>query len=332
MQIVTSARKRLALLDVPAHQVEEFEQSGEIPRTVHIHSPFEGVVINVGAREGQYISPRTELYMIADLSVVWLYADVYEYELPWIQEGDQAEIEVSAVPGRKFTGKISYIYPYMEPNTRTVKVRFELDNKEGLLKPEMFANIYIMSQKQVDAIVVPSEAIVRSGDRSQVFVVVEHGKFEPREVTLGMASRGETQILKGVFPGEEIVTSAQFLIDSESKLREATAKMMESINARDSSATTTNGSHDMSAMHDMEGMDHSEDNHDMQNMEGMDHSEDNHDMQNMEGMDHSEENHNMQNMEGMDHSEERSDMQNMEGMEHSGEMDSMRNEDGMNHD
>lgn len=292
VQIVASARKRLDLLDVPAHQVEEFELSREVPRTVHIHSPFEGVVIKVGAREGQYISPRTELYMIADLSVVWVHADVYEYELPWIKEGDEAEIEVSAVPGRIFTGTISYIYPYMEPNTRTVKVRIVLDNTEGLLKPEMFANISIMSQKQVDAVVVPAEAIVRSGDRNQIFVVVGHGKFEPREVILGMSSSGEIQILKGLAPGEEVVTSAQFLIDSESKLREATAKMMDAINAGNSSAN-------------MEGME-------MESME----------MEDME----------MEDMEGIQDSGEMDQKRKMEEMEHSDGMDSMQNEGGVNHD
>ncbi|MDK1024287.1 MAG: efflux RND transporter periplasmic adaptor subunit [Gammaproteobacteria bacterium] len=344
MQIVESARKRLELLDVPAHQVEEFEQSGEIPRTVHIHSPFEGVVINIGAREGQYITPRTELYMIADLSVVWLHANVYEYELPWIQEGDAAEIEVSAVPGRIFTGEITYIYPYMEPDTRTVKVRFEIDNREGLLKPEMFANVSIMSRKQVDAVVVPSEAIVRSGARNQLFVVIGHGKFEPREVTLGMSSSGETQILKGLSPGEEVVTSSQFLIDSESKLREATAKMMAAMNASSSSTAVTNGAHDMSAMQSMKGMEHSDDMqimekmehsddmHDMGNMEGMEHSDEMQDMPNMEGMEHPDEMHDMHNMEGMDHSDEMRDMHNMEGMDHSGGMDSTQNEGGMNHD
>lgn len=165
--------------------------------------------------------------MLADLSKVWVYVDIYEYELPWIGEGDVAEMRVVAVPGRIFEGAITYIYPYMEQSTRTVKVRLEFDNSEGLLKPEMFATVNIEAQRQIDAIVVPTEAVVRSGNREQIFVVVGAGRFEPRDVVLGVSTDGLTQVLSGVDAGEEVVTSSQFLIDSESKLREATAKMLE---------------------------------------------------------------------------------------------------------
>jgi len=228
--VVSASRERLESLDVPAHQIRELEESKKVKRVLHIHSPFEGVVMHVGSRVGQYVTPKTELYMIADLSKVWVLVDVYEYELPWIQINDEAEMRVTAVPGRIFRGQITYIYPYMEAKTRTVKVRLEYDNSEGLLKPEMFANITIMAERRIDAMVVPSEAIVRSGTGEQIFVVRGSGKFEPRSVTLGVSSDGFTQVLSGVDSGEEVLTSAQFLIDSESKLKEATAKMMESLN------------------------------------------------------------------------------------------------------
>ncbi len=228
VELVESARERLELFDMAPHQIRELEKTGKIKKYVHIHSPFDGVVIKVGVREGQFVTPRTELYQIADLSRVWVYVDVFENELPWVQPGDEAEMKLAGIPGRTFRGRITYIYPYFEAKTRTVKVRLEFDNRDGMLKPEMFADVTIHAGRQVDAVVVPEEAIVRSGSRELVFVVRGPGKFEPRVVEVGVSSDGMTQILSGVRAGEEVVTSAQFLIDSESKLREATAKMLES--------------------------------------------------------------------------------------------------------
>lgn len=229
VQMAKIARERLELLDVPEHQIRDLEETGNIKKGLHIHSPFNGVVINIGAREGQHVNPQTELYMLADLSKVWVFADVYESELPWVNEGDLVEMSLTGIPGKVFKGTLSYIYPYAEAKTRTIKVRLEFDNSELLLKPDMFANVTIKTRQQHDAITVPSEAIVRSGERDQVFVVREQGKFEPRLVTTGLSSNGMTQILAGIVAGEEVVTSSQFLIDSESKLRESTAKMLEAI-------------------------------------------------------------------------------------------------------
>ena len=227
--LVTSARERLELLDVPEHQIRELERSRKVKKYLHIHSPFDGVVIDIGAREGQYVTHTTELYKIADLSRVWVFADVYENEISWIRAGDPVEMKLAAIPGRVFSGRVGYIYPYAEASTRTIKVRLEFDNPELLLKPDMFADVTIHARHEVDAIVVPAEAIVRSGSREQVFVVREPGKFEPRDVTTGVSARGMVQVLEGVAAGELVVTSSQFLIDSESKLREATAKMLEAM-------------------------------------------------------------------------------------------------------
>jgi membrane fusion protein, copper/silver efflux system len=236
-QMAKIARERLELLDVPEHQIRDMEQTGDIKKDLHIHSPFNGIVINIGAREGQHVAPQTELYMLADLSKVWVFADVYESELPWVNEGDSVEMTLTGIPGKVFKGRLSYIYPYAEVKTRTIKVRLEFDNADLLLKPDMFANVTINTQQRRDAITVPSEAIVRSGERDQVFVVREQGKFEPRIVTTGLASNGLTQILNGISAGEEVVTSSQFLIDSESKLRESTAKMLETMKTEDMTAT-----------------------------------------------------------------------------------------------
>ena len=228
--LVDASLERLRLLDVPEHQIEELKETREVKKQLHIHSPAKGIVINVGARKGQFVTPQTELYMIADLSSVWVFVDLFEEELPWVNVGDEAEMQISAVPGTTFKGKLTYIYPYAESKTRTIKARLEFQNRGLLLKPNMFADITIDASPRSDTIVVPSEAIIRSGLREQVFVVRDVGKFEPREVEIGLSSGALTEILSGIAEGEEVVVSAQFLIDSESKLREAAAKMQESIN------------------------------------------------------------------------------------------------------
>jgi len=224
--LVKSSRERLKLLDVPEHQLHDLTTSQAIKKGLHIHTPADGIVINIGAREGQYVTPETELYMIADLSNVWVYADIYEYELPWVKEGDSVEMRLAGVPGRTFKGHLAFIYPYAEAKTRTIKVRLVFDNADLLLKPDMFAEVTILADKQLNTVAIPVEAVIRSGAQTQVLVVRGSGKFEPRQVTTGLSSNDEIAIIDGLTAGEEVVTSAQFLIDSESKLNEATAKMM----------------------------------------------------------------------------------------------------------
>ncbi|WP_340123443.1 efflux RND transporter periplasmic adaptor subunit [Methylobacter svalbardensis] len=226
-ELVKSSLERLKLLDVPAHQLHDLTHTHHIKKDLHIHTPAAGIVINIGAREGQYVTPATELYMIADLSKVWVFADIYEYELPWVKVGDPVDMQLAGVPGRIFNGHLAFIYPYAEAKTRTIKVRLVFDNAELLLKPELFADVTIYAAKQVDAVVIPSEAVIRSGAQTRVLIVRGAGKFEPRLVMTGLSSSGDVAILHGVKAGEEVVTSAQFLIDSESRLHEATAKMME---------------------------------------------------------------------------------------------------------
>ena len=233
VSLAKSSRERLQLLDMPVHQIEELEATRTIKKNVHIHSPLAGTVIRIGARSGQYVTPATELYMMVDLSEVWVYADVYEYELPWVKDGDVVEMTLASVPGRTFHGSLDYIYPYAESKTRTTKVRLVFDNEELLLRPDMFADISIESDTQEDVVVIPSEAVIRSGNRTQAFVVRSPGKFEPRIVRLGIESNGRVVVLSGVSAGEEVVTSAQFLVDSESKLREATAKMLDASGSKD---------------------------------------------------------------------------------------------------
>ncbi|MEE4192069.1 MAG: efflux RND transporter periplasmic adaptor subunit [Halieaceae bacterium] len=267
--LVASARERLVLLDVPGHQIHELEQNRAIKEGLHIHAPAAGTLLEVGARQGQYVTPATQLYLIADLSTVWVYADIYEHELPWVAEGDRVEMTLAGVPGRSFSGRLDYVFPYAEEKTRTTKVRLVFDNPDRLLRPEMFADVVIFAAEKPDQVVVPSEAVVRSGDYNQLFVVNDAGEFEPRRVKLGVESRGEVSIASGLKAGERVVVSSQFLVDSESSLRAATARM------------TDPGAMDHSKM-DHSNMDHSD----------MDHSGMNHSSTDDASMDHS----------GMDHS------------------------------
>ncbi len=254
-QLVKSSRERLKLLDVPAHQLRELQRSHKVKKSLHIHAPADGIVMKIGAREGQYVTPSTEIYMIADLRKIWVYAYIYEYELPWVKEGDPVEMQLAGIPGKTFNGHLAYIYPYAEAKTRTIKVRLVFDNAELLLKPEMFAEVTIHARKQVHAVVIPSEAVIRSGLRNQVFVVRAPGKFEPRLVTLGLTTNGKVAVLKGIQAGEEVVISSQFLIDSESKLREATAKMLQTLDDK-ANQVEMNHQQEMSADSAMKDMNH----------------------------------------------------------------------------
>jgi Cu(I)/Ag(I) efflux system membrane fusion protein len=242
--VLDSARERLQLFDVPEHQIRELEQSRKPKKQLHIHSPFAGTIMHIGAREGQYITPKDELYLIADLHRIWVYVEVYEDELPWLKVGDTAQMRVRAAPGRVFDGTVTFIYPILDGKSRTVRVRLEFNNPDQVLKPGMFANVVLFADPQPEAMVIPAEAIVRTGSREQVFVVRDTGKFQPREVTTGFSAGGLIQILAGVKPGEQVVVSGQFLIDSESKLREATAKMLE--------AMSSGGAAEHGAMSDMD--------------------------------------------------------------------------------
>ncbi|MEQ8733294.1 MAG: efflux RND transporter periplasmic adaptor subunit [Rhodospirillaceae bacterium] len=225
-RLATSARSRLEFLDVPEHQIRELERTRAVKNALHIHSPAGGVVLAINVREGQFVNPGTPLFKIADLSKVWVIADIYEYEMPWVDVGAKASMNVESLPGQVFKGTVSYIYPYLEPRTRTVKVRMEFDNPDLALKPDTYATVKLESVQSLEAAVVPSEAVIRSGTRNALFVVKSEGQFEPRVVTLGVVADGLIQILDGVEPGEEVITSGQFLIDSESNLREALSRMM----------------------------------------------------------------------------------------------------------
>ena len=218
--LAESARRRLKLWDISDAQIETLEKTREPMKTLTLYSPFTGYVLKKMITRGQFVEAGMALYTIADLSVVWLIADIYEYELPSIRLGQKAAIEMAIYPGEKFTGKLIYIYPYLDPQTRTAKVRFELANPHDKLKPEMFADVEI-SVHLGDRLTIPEGAVIDTGVRKVVIVDRGSGYFEPREVKLGAKAGEIFEVIDGLKAGERVVTSANFLIDSESKLKEA---------------------------------------------------------------------------------------------------------------
>jgi RND family efflux transporter MFP subunit len=226
--LLESTRKRLQLFDVPDHQIEALMRDKVITKTMHIHSPVRGFVIEKKALQGMRVQPGMGLYMIADLSNIWVMADVYEYELPWVKVGQKVEMNLSYFPGKKFSGKVTFIDPFLDPKTRTNKVRMEFANPKWELKPDMYANVIIKSLIAKRGVAVPEEAVIHSGEREIVIVQGPSGTFESRELTLGSQADGYYQVLKGLRAGEIVVTSSNFLIDSESNLKEAIGKLQKS--------------------------------------------------------------------------------------------------------
>ena len=227
-RLLAATRTRLRYWDLTDEQIDKMKYSYNIQKTLTIYSPASGVVIEKRAFEGHYVKIGEPQYKIADLSIVWVDVDIYEYELPWIRHGMPADMDLAYIPGKRFKGKVLYVYPFLDEKTRTAKLRLEFRNPNYQLKPAMYANIYLRSIISKDTLVIPQEAVIDSGVRKVVFISLGKGKFQPREVVLGVeGNENELQVLKGLHEGEKIVVSAQFMLDSESRLREAIQKMIE---------------------------------------------------------------------------------------------------------
>ncbi len=233
-----AARRRLELWDINAAQIKELETSGQPLRAMLIYAPGDGFVLTRNAFPKQRVTPETELYVLADLSTVWVQAEVYEYEASEIKLGQTALLTLAAQPGRSIRGKVSYLAPQLDSATRTLKVRIAAPNPGFALKPEMFANVEL----NIDYgrhVVVPQEAVLDSGKEQTVFVARAEGYFEPRQVTLGAQVENNVIILSGLKAGERVVTSANFLIDSESRLKSAATGMGHSGHGGQPATTTT---------------------------------------------------------------------------------------------
>ncbi|MBI4905725.1 MAG: efflux RND transporter periplasmic adaptor subunit [Acidobacteria bacterium] len=226
--LVQASWERLRYWDITEGQIDALKQSGKLTRTLKILSPASGVVVAKmdNALEGMKLSPGMNVYKIADLSTVWAQIEVYEYQVQYLRLGQSARITIDAFPGRTWSGKVIYLGPSLNQQTRTLKAYVEIANPDSKLRPEMYANIELSTPAVAGAVKVPSEAILHTGDRSVVIVAKSKGVFEPREVQLGAIGGGYQEVRQGLRAGETVVTSSQFLIDSESNLKEAISKML----------------------------------------------------------------------------------------------------------
>ncbi len=216
--LVSSAKQRLMLFGVKESQIAELEKSGKPNIRLPIYTPISGVVIEKMVQQGQYVNVGEVLFNVADLSSVWVEVEVYENEFPNIHLGQQVEIRSQSFPGKPFTGRISYVYPFLDPKTRTVKARVEMPNPGMKLKPDMFVNA-IIKVPLGSAIVVPVTAVIDTGKRQVVWVETSTGMFEPRDVQVGQTSNDKIQILSGLKTGDKVAVSGGYLIDSESQLK-----------------------------------------------------------------------------------------------------------------
>ena len=222
--LLEASRRRLALWDISEAQIAELQKNGQPQRTLTFFSPISGFVIKKDAFEGMKVMPDKELYTITDLSTVWVTADIYEFDLANVRLGQRATIALSYFPGQTFSGKIAWISPVLEEKTRTTKIRLEFANRDFKLKPEMYANVEI----EMDGgkkLAIPDEAVLDSGIRKIVFVDKGEGRYAPVEVKVGGKFDNFYEILSGISPGDRIIASASFLLDSESRLTEAMGAM-----------------------------------------------------------------------------------------------------------
>jgi RND family efflux transporter MFP subunit len=224
VNLVAAARRRLELWDIPTAQIDEIGRTGKTIDDLTLISPASGYITERNAFHKQHVTPDTVLYTLADLSAVWVIADVFEYEAAGVRLGQAASMTLDYLPGRAFHGRVSYILPQVDPATRTLKVRIAFDNPSGALKPDMFGQV-TLSSGGARRLMVPRSAVLDSGDRQVVFLDRGSGNFEPRAVKTGQQTGDRIEILSGLSAGERIVTSGNFLIDSESQLKAAMSGM-----------------------------------------------------------------------------------------------------------
>jgi len=223
-----AALDKLKFFDISDAQITALEKSREPRKTMQILAPADGFVIEKNVVQGQMVDAGMPLYRLADLGIVWVFAQVYEQDLPYVQLGQEAVVKLSSLPDREFRGRVTYVYPNVDEKTRTARVRLEFENPGYFLKPGMFVSAQIVSELKPSVLLVPDSAVLRSGDKNTVFVALPGGKFDPRTVMLGLeAEHDQYEVISGLQAGDRVVTSGQFMLDSESQLREAIQKMRE---------------------------------------------------------------------------------------------------------
>lgn len=223
---------RLQLFDLPAGYLAELARAGEAPRTYVYHAPADGMVIEKMAVAGQMMKPGERIYRLADLSSVWVLAQIYEQDLSFVRAGQDATVRVTYGPERLIDGRVELLLPQVEEQTRAATARIVLPNPDASLRPGMFVDVRFVAKLAEDAVLVPDLAVLRSGEHNTVFIARDNGAFEPREIKLGVRSQGNFyEVLSGLTAGERVVVSGQFMLDSESQLRDAIQKMLRSSGA-----------------------------------------------------------------------------------------------------
>jgi Cu(I)/Ag(I) efflux system membrane fusion protein len=223
--LLMSARRRLAYWDIPESEIAEIERSGAVRKTLTIRASAGGYVLEKNVLAGQKIVGGEALYKVADLSTVWLEGEVFEQDLASVRVGQTVHADLAALPGEQRTGRIAYIYPTLNPDTRTVRVRVVVTNADLRLKPGMYATIRIAGTERANVLTVPRSAVLSTGERNIVFIRESGGQLTPREVTIGASSDDRIEVLRGLAAGETVVASATFLIDAESNLETALGGM-----------------------------------------------------------------------------------------------------------
>ncbi len=223
--LVRASRSRLNALGIPDSRISQLEKDRKPAQTIPVYAPQDGVVASMSVREGMYVKPANNIMSLADLSSVWLLAEIFERQADWVEVGQSAEVRLAFLPGRTWEGTVEYIYPSLDPQTRTLKARLRFANPDETLKPNMYANIKIYGGPGDDVVAIPIEALIRTGREERVIIARGEGRFESRPVRAGIESGEWVEILEGMEPGENIVVSGQFLIDSEASLKASMTRM-----------------------------------------------------------------------------------------------------------
>ncbi|MCE9681702.1 efflux RND transporter periplasmic adaptor subunit [Halomonas alkalisoli] len=223
------ARERLRALGVSAAEIAEVERAGEPRRLVSIRARQGGVVESLNVREGMYVTPGTEVMTIADLSRVWVMADLFEHQVDAVSRDDAAHVKLPFRPGERLEGKVDYIYPSLNSPTRTVRVRLAFDNPGERLKPGMYADVHLASRPLQGVLHLPAEAVIRTGRQDRVILALGEGRFQAREVQVGSRANGDLEIIDGLQEGERVVLSGHFLLDSEASASAELGRMLEAV-------------------------------------------------------------------------------------------------------
>lgn len=221
----SASRERLIALGISSSQIKQLNKTRKSKQYVKVYAKQDGIIAKLNIREGMFVMPTKLVMSLADLSSVWLLAEVFESQADWVKVGQSAEVKLSYLPGRDWEGEVEYIYPSLDPKTRTLKVRLRFDNIDEALKPNMFADVTIYGGAKREVIIIPREALIRTGNDERVIISIGEGRFQPREVTAGIESGEYIEIIQGLAVGDKVVTSGQFLIDSEASLKASIARM-----------------------------------------------------------------------------------------------------------